>query len=384
MSDNDFKLPMRRAGFGRALLASLGVGVIGCAGTPARLPIVEPGDAAGNRHRIIVATSRAPTADPLQRYGDDRSRTLSIDDVSVWVPQNRQPGAVNYPSREPDSRREFALTSMEPVERRAFVDLLNQRMAEVNEENTVFLFIHGYNVSYASGVYRVAQMAEDFDASAVPVHFSWPSSGRKLGYLYDRDSVQFARDTLTELIALVAQSDADSVFLMGHSMGTLLVMEALRQLSLSGQDAVLRRISPLVLASPDIDVDVFRSQMESLSYRPDPMVVFVANDDGALRLSQSIRGGHPRVGEGVNIAELQEQGIAVIDLSNVDLGAGTQHSAFASSPTLISVMKQAGIAQSSLQDADSANRPSPLEALGDFTTGLLYLPKRVLEPSRED
>ena len=40
-------------------------------------------------------------------------------------------------------------------------------------------------------------------------------------------------------------------------MGTMLVMETLRQLSLAGHDKTLRKISPLVLASPDIDVDVF-------------------------------------------------------------------------------------------------------------------------------
>ena len=102
---------------------------------------------------------------------------------------------------------------------------------------------------------------------------------------------------------------------------------------------------------------------------------------GALKLSQRLRGGHPRVGEGKDIEALQEQGIAVIDLSEVDLGDGTQHSAFASSPTLIDFINQASAARQTLVDADEREERSPLEDLSAFTKGFLYLPKKVLAPN---
>ncbi|MEL7485628.1 MAG: alpha/beta fold hydrolase [Pseudomonadota bacterium] len=239
--------------------------------------------------------------------------------------------------------------------------------------------MHGYNVPYSNGVYRIGQMVEDFEADAVPVHYSWPSQGRTLGYLYDRDSVQFARDGFVNLLTQIAESDAESIFLMGHSMGALLVMEGLRSLAISGRDDVLQMISPLILASPDIDVDVFRGQMRFLIPKPDPFIVFVASNDGALRLSEKLRGGHARVGEGRHIPALQAQGVAVIDLSDVELGDGTQHSAFASSPTLIQIIRQARAAEETLLDADETQRRSPLEALGEFTSGLIYLPQRALE-----
>ncbi|MEM7707154.1 MAG: alpha/beta fold hydrolase [Pseudomonadota bacterium] len=342
--------------------------------------MVDPESVAGSEHQILVATNRVAVDEPQQRYADGRARQISLDNVVVWVPDDRPPGSLTLPSKsKPDPARQFGVVDFASLERSAFLDQLNQRMAAIEQENTVFLFVHGYNVPYAGGVYRLAQMVADFDAKSVPVLFSWPSSGRLLGYLYDRDSVQFARDGLAEVILLLAQSDATSIFLMGHSMGTMLVMETLRQLSLAGHEKTLRKISPLVLASPDIDVDVFRSQMNGLSHRPDPMIIFVASDDGALRLSQKIRGGHPRIGEGQNIPELQEHGIAVIDLSDVDLGDGTQHSAFAASPTLISIMKRAATASETLSDADQSERRSPLEAMSEFTSGLLYLPNRDVE-----
>ncbi|MEL6868399.1 MAG: alpha/beta fold hydrolase [Pseudomonadota bacterium] len=341
--------------------------------------MVNPGTSDGNTHEILVATNRTAVDEPLQRYADGRAIMLSIDNVSVWVPDNRNPGSVVVPSRKkPDPTRQFGVTQFASLGHNDFVDLLNRRMSAIGKNNTVLLFVHGYNVSYADGIYRMAQMTADFDSNAVPVLFSWPSSGRLLGYLYDRDSVQFARDDLAQLILLIAESDADSIFLMGHSMGTMLVMETLRQLSLSNERHALGMISPLVLASPDIDTDVFRSQLNTLIHRPEPFVVFVAKDDNALRLSQKIRGGHARIGEGVNIPELQEQGIAVIDLSNVELGNGTQHSAFASSPTLIKIMSQAAVAEDTLTDANASEQRSPLESIGDFTRGILHLPKRAL------
>ena len=72
---------------------------------------------------------------------------------------------------------------------------------------------------------------EDLDARGVGIHYSWLSSGTLLGNLYDRDSVQFARDGLVSLLESAASSGADSVFVMWHSMGTLLIMESIRQLS---------------------------------------------------------------------------------------------------------------------------------------------------------
>ena len=355
--------------------------VTACSTTPASLPIIDPAHAKGESHQVLVVTSREPVEDILQRYAEGRSELLSYNDVSVWAPANRNLGSISYPSSRPNADREFALTRFADIDAEAFTDLLNQRLQTLETKKTVFIFVHGYNVPYSNGVYRTGQLVAEFEANAVPVHYSWPSQGRTLGYLYDRDSVQFARDGFVDLLQRVAASDAEAIFIMGHSMGTLLVMEGLRTLAALGREDVLQMISPLVLASPDIDVDVFKGQMRYLSPRPDPFIVFVASDDGALTLSEKLRGGHARVGEGRYIPALQEQGIAVIDLSDVELGDGTQHSAFASSPTLIQVMQQARTAEETLTDADGAERSSPLEALSDFTSGLIYLPKRVLGSS---
>ena len=361
-------------------IAACWITAAGCSTTPASLAIIDPAGAEGGAQSVLVVTSREPVEDLELRYEAGRADTLSYNDIKVWVPSSRSIGSVIYPSTNPNADKEFGITEIFDISSEVFSELLNERLTSLTGEKTVFVFVHGYNVPYSNGVYRVGQMIADFEIDAVPVHYSWPSQGRTLGYLYDRDSVQFARDGFVDLLERISMSEAASVFVMGHSMGTLLVMEGLRTLAALGNEDVLKKISPLVLASPDIDVDVFRGQLEYLRPRPDPFIVFVASDDGALGLSERLRGGHARVGEGRYISALQEQGIAVIDLSNVELGDGTQHSAFASSPTLIQIIQQANTAQETLTDADGTERRSPLEALSEFTNGLLYLPKRVIEP----
>ncbi|MEM8937491.1 MAG: alpha/beta fold hydrolase [Pseudomonadota bacterium] len=373
------------ARFSSTLLRSLFVLIVvplasACATKAPPLALIDPGAAAGKSHDVIVATSREPVDDPIQAYSDGRSTTLSFNLASIWAPEERVLGSITFPSDPPNPEREFAITSFEDLEPNRVQEVVNARLNALSQEKIIFLFVHGYNVPYSSAVYRIGQMVNDFEIDAVPILYSWPSAGRPLGYMYDRDSVQFARDGFVELLTELSETDAESIFLIGHSMGTLLVMESLRQLSLTGQDGVIEKIAPLVLASPDIDVDVFRTQIEALSLRPDPIVIFVANDDGALRLSKQLRGGHPRVGDGGDIPALQQAGIAVVDLTEVELGEGTQHSAFASSPELIGLLRQAAAARATLTDASRpiASATEPLEVLGSFTEGLIFLPKRLV------
>ena len=355
------------------LVISLCVGA--CSHDVILLPVVDPGETAGAEHAVIVATNRSVSEDERVRYSDGRIATISYDDVTVWVPEQRTPGTISYPSELPQMGEEFAATAINALSEDEVVHTINRRLAlEPQGARTVFVFVHGYNVSYPAGVYRHAQLLEDFGTNGVAVHFSWPSSGRLLGYVYDRDSIQFARDDLAHVLTLVGQSEAESIFLMGHSMGTLLVMEALRQLSLTENTATLSKISPVILASPDIDVDVFQRQFEVLSPRPDPFVVIASRRDRALQLSDTLRGGHPRVGEGRDIERLQEIGVAVFDLSDIQDGDRSGHSTFASSPTLINLFSDVAAIERSLGDAEGPQDASLIRTLRSRAADLIHPP----------
>jgi esterase/lipase superfamily enzyme len=127
-----------------------------------------------------------------------------------------------------------------------------------------FVFVHGYNTRYDEAVFRFAQIVHDSETSGAPILFSWPSRGDPLGYAYDRESANYSRTDLeTVLQEAVTKPDVDEVVIMAHSMGGWLTIEALRQMSIRN-GGLPGKIRDVILAAPDLDVDVFRRQMQDI------------------------------------------------------------------------------------------------------------------------
>lgn len=326
----------------------------------------------GTSVSILTVTSRAAEDDRSIPFAGGRSASLSYAEIDVWVPENRKPGSIKLPDEKPDPQTQFGITGLTDLESQAAVlNALNRQLDRLPPDNRdIVVFVHGYNVSYVSGVYRHAQILHDFGRNAVGLHYSWPSAAKTSAYLYDRDSVQFSRDGLAATLEIAARSKAKSVAVVAHSMGTLLTMEALRQVALTGKTSVLRRISPLILAAPDIDERVFESQIAKIRPLPEPFIILASKKDKALKLSRDLRGGTPRVGQGNNIEDLQSLGISVIDLTSITDGQdGASHATFANSPTLISLMQSGAISPNSLPEDEQALS----SRLGDRVADMFFL-----------
>ena len=100
-------------------------------------------------------------------------------------------------------------------------------------------------------------------------------------------------------------------------------METLRQAKLREQSPFVAKLNQVVLLAPDIDVDVFRTQLDAIGRLKHPIIIAVSRDDLALAASQRIAGDVPRVGN-VLIdnpraqAAIERYGLDVVDLSQVD------------------------------------------------------------------
>ena len=156
--------------------------------------------------------------------------------------------------------------------------------------------MHGYNTTFAEGLYRQAQLAHDFALPATSVNFAWPSSAAWDGYPYDKESAVFATDGLSRTLDLVARSGVHRVVVACHSMGCFLVLETMRIKALRGDEAFLKRLHAVVMLAPDIDVDIFRERMHEIGPRGIPIYIFASSDDRALQLSARLHGGQARVG----------------------------------------------------------------------------------------
>jgi esterase/lipase superfamily enzyme len=159
--------------------------------------------------------------------------------------------------------------------------------------------------------------------------FSWPSRNSVLNYIYDRESALWSRDALEGMMdELIADPSVGTVHVVAHSMGTMVAVEALRQLYDRRGAAMTKRIGAIVLASPDLDIDGFTSSIARVGALSRKITVLTVAHDRALAAMRDMAGGVTRVGIAEK-ARLEALGIRVIDASDY-AGGGLNHDLFLS------------------------------------------------------
>lgn len=336
-----------------ATLVFLCIGLAACE-PRGEIRMVPPEVAQGDIETVFVGTTRGTDVDTAKPFGRARSADNTYARLSIAVPPDRSAGVIrwSHPNRAADPRTEFLATAESvyggPTEFRA--DLARTIAANPRGRREAIVFVHGFNSTYAEGVYRVAQLGHDLDLSGTLVHYSWPSRAHPLGYAYDRDSALFARDGLERLLDQVVAAGAERITLVAHSMGSALTMETLRQAAIAKDQRLLSRIAGVVLISPDIDVDVFRAQAVRIGRLPQPFFIFTSKKDRALALSARLTGQRDRLGNITDIEELADLQVTVLDTTAFSTGAG--HFNVGNSPALLSVL-------SGMADIDSALAGDP-------------------------
>jgi esterase/lipase superfamily enzyme len=302
-----------------------------------------PVDAVPNltRHSVFLVTTREASGVVGALFGPDRSATLGLASVDVTVPPTHVVGQLERPTRlPPDPRTEFTIVDPTTYATdRAFVAAIDRELAmRPRGKRKLLVFVHGYNTSTSDAILRLGQFVEDTGFEGVPVLFTWASGARAPLYVYDLNSALVARARLKDVTRVLTQTRNEGVDIFAHSMGTFLTMEGLVDAQNAGTLGSRARIDTIMLASPDIDIDLFRAQIAQLP-RPivEKMYLLISQDDYALRMSRRIAGGVPRVGA-ANAAELENLGLTVIDLSEIDDTNAGSHSKFAGSPEVVQLI----------------------------------------------
>lgn len=350
------------AGLGRVVGLALTIALSGCASMPGMLtPVASSPEA--DRVDILTATTRAPSDDAGLLYTGDRGDGVSFRNIVVSIPKRREVGTIQFPERVPGNpATDFVVTSATPV---AKTNLAGWFRAAGGRKRRVFVFVHGFNTRFDRAVFRLAQLAHDIDAEAAPVLFSWPSRGQVLDYRRDFDNASYSRSDLADLLRTAAASrNIGEIIILAHSMGSWPAMEAIRQLALE-RGGVPPKITNLILASPDLDIGVFRRQVEDMGPRRPHMTLFVSHNDRALRLSRFIARGTTRLG-GIDLTQEQYQqqlaglsGVQVLDLSAIGTEGDLNHDLFATSPDVVRLIGEQLRHGQIATDSDSA---SPLAA----------------------
>jgi len=329
----------------------------GCAGLPEGVLVpLEAGVPGATELPILVATTREPSADPAILFTGERGPAIDLTEIVVSIPPeaNRTVGEVQWPRKlPPDPAKDFATLSVSPVPDIKAAESWFRRNR--SDKRRLLIFVHGFNNRYEDAVYRFAQIAHDSHMNATPVLFTWPSRGSIFAYGYDKESTNYSRSALEAVLTAAAvDPEVGEITVLAHSMGTWLTVESLRQMAIRN-GAVPKKIENVILAAPDLDVDVFRQQLADMGPERPAFTVFVSRDDQALRVSRRISGNVDRLGaidinDPVYRALLEREGIMVLDLSALRGGDRLNHSKFAQSPEAVRILGERLIAGQTVTD----------------------------------
>jgi esterase/lipase superfamily enzyme len=311
---------------------------------------VLPNAQGGTIVPIFVGTTRA--VDPeTDQFGANASEQVLFGRYDISVPPDRETGDVPVPRKNgtPDPLRHFVAKAATRMPEDLFDANLSAALRGAdNPGREAVIFVHGFNTNFAEGLYRLAQLSYDLKFSGTIIHYSWPSNANPLGYVHDRDAATFARDGLETLIEQVGRAGASKIYLVAHSMGGAVTMEALRNMALRGNQRLIDRLGAVVLISPDLDVDVFRGQALALGELPQPFIIFGSQRDFALNIASRLTGEPERLGNLSDLGRVSDLEVTFFDTSNFNTDGG--HFNVGNSPTLIALLSGIGSVDEALSN----------------------------------
>ena len=328
------------------LIMALATALSGCGGRPegVLLPVAEP-TVPTSRVDMLIATTRAKSPDPGIMFTGERGMTPSFAEITVSMPPDsvRKVGDVQWPSQLPgNSATDFVTLKTTDLSLEQAKSRFN-KMVTAMPGRRVIVFIHGFNNRFDDAVYRFAQIVHDSQVKAVPVMFTWPSRGSVWAYGYDRESTNYSRDALENLLQFLSRDPSvGEISVLAHSMGNWVTLEALRQMAIR-DGRVNPKIKAVMLAAPDVDINVFSRQIALIAPKGPNITLFVSQDDRALAVSRRVWGDIPRLGAidptvEPYKTELAQDKITTIDLTKLNSDDRLNHGKFASSPEVVQLI----------------------------------------------
>jgi esterase/lipase superfamily enzyme len=236
--------------------------------------------------KLWYGTNRAPT-DPFvsaNPYGAARDQKLNYGVCEVFVPKSHRRGSLG--SHVPfSSDKPLVFRSATPLpEDRFWADMTESLRKVASTDKVVLVFIHGYKNTFTDAAIRTAQLWADLHLQGIPAFFSWPSRGTGLAYTADEATVDSSEKYLEEfLLQLRAKVGATQpIHIIAHSMGN----RALLRVAAKLQDRL--HFGQVILAAPDVDVDLFLGLAEAYTRISDRTTLYVSRHDRAVWLSEGV------------------------------------------------------------------------------------------------
>jgi esterase/lipase superfamily enzyme len=204
----------------------------------------------------------------------------------------------------------------------------------------VLVFIHGFDNTFEDAIVQGARMKRDLMFKGATVVFSWPSAGSIHYYSQDEDMAtksMTAASAVLEKLVERARQQGGKVFVVAHSMGNRILIDALRVLylkhrkELSDPDPTKRVLAMVAFAAADVDKDFFAAVMRNVPAIAANVTFYYSTKDRALKLSDRLIGHLNRAG----LVPIFSNGVATVNADRTSRWSSIGHSYYTSSDSVI-------------------------------------------------
>jgi esterase/lipase superfamily enzyme len=267
---------------------------------------------------VFYLTDRKSTgeAKPELAFGGERAvdGAMSYGRAEVNIPYSHKPGQIETPwmsiEKLRDAGKHIFIIKLDSRDEAAFFS----EISSASDSGDVLVYIHGFNVRFEDALVRAAQISFDFGFKGAPVVFSWPSWGSLTAYASDAESALWSAKHLERFLqTLSEQTQGRKIHLVAHSMGSKVLLNAMRLMAYSGKTEPM--FASVILCAPDFDAGMFKEQVAAeIHPLASQWVIYSSNKDIALTASEQLN-AVPRLGKPVTYAE----GYEIIDASELEV-----------------------------------------------------------------
>ena len=261
-------------------------------------------------------------------FGGERGRKLVLGKADVTIPKNAHArGVVERPweltvigitlyREEENPKKHFTISKIGVMSEADFINSVNRKLdGSQRFKDHALVFVHGFNMSFDSALYRMAQMVYDLGFDGAPFLYSWPSANDLKSYEYDQNSSAAAEKYLRDFLHIVSErTKAQKIHLIAHSMGNMPLLRVLQDFQIAAEVRSDLKIQQIILAAPDVDRDLFESIAAEIVPLGKGVTLYASANDKALWASASYAGGL-RAGEISDKGPTIVPGIDTIDVS---------------------------------------------------------------------
>ena len=279
----------------------------------------------GRIYTVWYGTNRRPVdvGDRSKGYSGEREKDGDIHYGACWVavPKSHSFGSVGSPwwkrwlTLKDDRLQVAGRLALQAVE---FWEEVRRVLSECQtEDRQALVYLHGYNVSFDEAAIRAAQIGFDLKVPGLTAFFSWPSRGTFDGYPADESSIEASAGPIKNfLVRLATESGAERVHIVAHSMGNRGLLGAVQRIQAQAAREAGVRFGQIILAAPDVDVDVFREWAVHYPSLADRTTLYISRRDRAVVLSRWLH-GYDRVGYVPPVTVVD--GIDSVEVGDIDL-----------------------------------------------------------------